>query len=151
MTETFEHILETSGTLVYHNVGDSMMPLIKQGRDVLVIERRPKGRLKRLDVPLYRRPSDPQGKYVLHRILWVRGNGTYWICGDNRRWVEKGVRDEQIIGVLKALVRNGKTIELDKSWKYKLYSHLWCDLFPLRSFLFHIRDFYYHLTGRRYV
>lgn len=151
MTESFEQILNTTGTLVYHNVGDSMMPLIKEGRDVLVIVKRPEGRLKRLDIPLYRRPSDPQGKYVLHRIMSVRPDGTYWICGDNRRWVEKGVKDEQIIGVLKALVRDGKTIELDKSWKYKVYSHLWCDLFPIRSFLFFIRSVYYRLTGKRYV
>lgn len=128
-----------------------MMPLIKQGRDVLVIVRRPKGRLKRLDIPLYRRPSDPEGKYVLHRILRVCGDGTYWICGDNRHWVEKGVRDEQIIGVLQAVVRDGKTVDLNKSWKYKLYSHLWCDLFPIRSFIFRIRGIYFRIVGKRYV
>lgn len=128
-----------------------MMPLIKQGRDVLVIVRRPKGRLKRLDIPLYRRPSDPEGKYVLHRILRVCGDGTYWICGDNRHWVEKGVRDEQIIGVLQAVVRDGKTVDLNKSWKYKLYSHLWCDLFPVRYFIFRIRGIYFRIVGKRYV
>lgn len=140
MAGSFEQILEETGTLVYHNVGDSMMPLIKEGRDVLVIVKRPEGRLRRLDIPLYRRPTDPAGKYVLHRIVWVKNDGTYLICGDNRRWVEKGVKDEQIIGVLKALVRDGKTVELDKSWKYKLYSHIWCDFFLVRAVILYARD-----------
>ena len=117
-----------------------MLPLIREGRDVIVIERRPEGRLRRLDVPLYRRPTDPEGKYVLHRILRVCNDGTYWLCGDNRRWIEKGVKDEQILGVLRVVVRDGQTVELDKSWRYKLYSHLWCDFFPVRWAVIVVRD-----------
>jgi len=148
MSESFEHILETQGTLVYTNVGDSMMPLIKQGRDIIVIARKPEGRLKRLDVPLYRRNTDPPGKYVLHRILWVRKND-YFIAGDNRRWGETGITDCHIIGVLKAVVRNGKPVDLEKSWKYKLYSHLWCDLFPIRAVVFFVRDAWAKLVHRK--
>lgn len=76
---SFEEVLARDGRLIYSNVGDSMWPFIRQGRDLLVIEP-PKGRLKRLDVPLYRRDS---GQYVLHRVLAVEPDG-YVICGDNR-------------------------------------------------------------------
>lgn len=147
--ESFEHILETNGTLVYTNVGDSMMPLIKQGRDILVIGRKPEGRLKRLDIPLYRRDTDPKGKYVLHRILWVRKND-YLITGDNRRGLESGISDRHIIGVLKAIIRNGKEIDLSTDWKYKLYSHLWCDFFPIRHCVFFVRDAVKYLL-RKYL
>ena len=37
-TSSFEEVLGRDGRLVYYNVGDSMMPLIRPGRDLLVIE-----------------------------------------------------------------------------------------------------------------
>ena len=124
---TFEEILARDGQLVYTNVGDSMLPLIRQGRDLLVIK--PKtGRLKKYDIPLYRRDS---GQYVLHRILKVRPDD-YVICGDNRWSREYGITDRHIVGVLTALIRNGKEIPMT-DWRLRLYAHLWCDLFPLRA------------------
>ena len=124
---SFEEILARDGRLVYTSVGSSMLPLIRQGRDLLVIEKA-EGRLKKYDIPLYRRDN---GRYVLHRILKVREND-YVICGDNQVVKETGITDRRIIGVLTALVRNGKEVSLD-SRKYWLYTHLWCDLFPVRA------------------
>lgn len=124
---SFEEVLARDGRLVYSNVGDSMAPLIRQGRDLLVIVR-PQGRLKKYDIPLYKRRS---GQYVLHRILKVREND-YVICGDNRFRREYGVTDAQILGVLESLVRGGREIPL-RGWKYRLYEFFWCDLFPLRA------------------
>ena len=125
---TFEEQLETTGKLVYTNVGDSMMPLIRQDRDLLIIEKKPMGRLKKYDVPLYRRDS---GQYVLHRILKVREND-YVICGDNRWQREFGIEDRHIIGILTGIVRDGKTIPVTDK-KYRCYVHLWCDLFWIRA------------------
>ena len=122
----FEDVLARDGRLVYTNVGDSMKPLIRQDRDLLVIEK-PNGRLKKYDVPLYRRDS---GQYVLHRILKVREHD-YVICGDNRCKKETGISDRQIIGVLTAVVRNGKEVPVT-ALRYRVYVHLWCDCFPLR-------------------
>ena len=34
----FEDVIERDGRLVYTNVGDSMRPLIRQDRDILIIE-----------------------------------------------------------------------------------------------------------------
>ncbi len=131
----FRTELEKHGRLIYTNVGDSMMPLIKQGRDVLIIEKT-NGRLKKYDVPLYQRDS---GQYVLHRILKVRRND-YVICGDNRSHPETGITDRHIIGVLTGIIRNGKEISVG-SLKYRIYVHLWCDLFPVRAFLLRVRNF----------
>lgn len=129
---TFEEQLTKNGKLIYTNKGDSMMPLIKQDRDLLIIKP-VHGRLKKYDVPLYKRDS---GQYVLHRILKVRKND-YVICGDNRWVKEYGITDKHIIGVLTAVVRNGKKVSIT-DWKYKLYVHLWCDLFPIRAFIVHV-------------
>ena len=52
-------------------VGDSMEPMLRNRKDTIIIEP-VHGRLKRYDLPLYRRPD---GKYVLHRILHVKKNG----------------------------------------------------------------------------
>lgn len=127
---TFEQVIARDGRLIYTNRGDSMMPLIKQGRDLLVISKKPKRRLKKYDVPLYKRDS---GQYVLHRILQVRKHD-YVICGDNRWNKEYGITDRHIIGVLTAVIRNGKEIKVTDR-KYRLYVHLWCDLFPVRAFV----------------
>ena len=126
---TFEEIIERDGKLVYSSIGDSMKPLICQGRDLLVIEKTT-GRLSRYDIPLYKRDN---GRYVLHRILKVRDSG-YVICGDNRWNPESGITDEHIIGVLTAIIRDGEEMPL-AGWKYRVYVFFWCRLFPLRSLL----------------
>ncbi len=132
---TFEEEIERSGKIIYTNVGDSMMPFIKQGRDVLVISKA-EGKLKRYDVPLYKRDN---GRYVLHRILKVRKND-YVICGDNRWSKEYGITDRHIIGVLTGVIRDGKEISVTDR-KYRMYVHLWCDLFPIRAFILRMRYF----------
>lgn len=131
---TFEEIITWEGHLVYTNVGNSMMPLIRQGRDLMVIVPKPADRLKRYDIPLYRRDD---GKYILHRILRVRSDD-YVLCGDNQWRRETGITDRHIIGVLQAVVRDGKTIPVT-DWRMKLYAHLWCDLYPVRVLLLLIR------------
>lgn len=123
---SFEEIIERDGKLIYTNKGDSMMPLIKENRDILVIEKT-NGRLKKFDIPLYKRDS---GRYVLHRVIRVR-QYDYVICGDNRVNLEYGITDRHIIGVLTAVIRNGKEIPV-WSKQYKLYAGLWYLIFPLR-------------------
>ena len=125
---SFEEELEQNGTLVFPNKGTSMMPLLRQNRDLMVIEKRGPERLRKYDAVLYKRGES----YVMHRILKVRDRD-YWIVGDHCR-VGESVRDEQILGVLKQVVRDGRTIRTTDPG-YRLYVHLWCDLFPLRCAL----------------
>lgn len=133
---TFEDEIKRTGRIIYTNVGDSMMPLIKQGRDVLVIST-VNGRLKRYEIPLYKRDS---GQYVLHRILKVRKND-YVICGDNRCNKEYGITDRHIIGVLSGIIRDGREIHMTDI-KCRIYAHLWCDLFPVRILIIRIRQIF---------
>ena len=128
----FEQILNRDGRLVYSSVGDSMLPMIRQGRDLLVIQK-PAGRLKKYDIPLYRREN---GRYVLHRILKVRDRD-YVVCGDNRWHCETGITDRHIIGVLTAVITDGVEKPL-AGWRYGLYVFFWCRLFPLRAMILRV-------------
>ena len=37
---TFEDMIRRDGRLIYTNVGDSMLPLIREGKDLLIIEKK---------------------------------------------------------------------------------------------------------------
>lgn len=132
---TYERELAEHGRIIRTNKGTSMMPLLREGRDVMIIER-PGGRLKKYDVPLYKRPD---GAYVLHRILKVR-ESDYIICGDNLTRREYGITDNDIIGVLVGVIRNGKTISTSDI-SYRLYTHLWCDFFYIRVAILSVKSF----------
>ena len=129
---SFEEELEQNGTLVFPNKGRSMLPLLRQNRDLMVIEKRGPERLKKYDAVLFKRGDS----YVMHRILKVRDQD-YWIVGDHCR-VGESVKDEQILGVLKQVVRDGRTIRTTDPG-YRLYVHLWCDFFPVRSTLLFLK------------
>ena len=130
--------LEQNGFVVTRTDGDSMRPLLRHHQDVIVVEKRdPKQRMKKYDVVLYQRSED--SRYTLHRIIKVRKHD-YVICGDNRWHWERGITDEQIIGRLKEIHRNGKHISVENIY-YRMYVHLWCDFFYLRAALLFVRDF----------
>ena len=124
---SYEQELLQGGKILRTNVGISMRPFIRQGRDVMIIER-PSARLKKYDVPLYKRGD----QYVLHRIIKVNPD-SYDIIGDNCVNIERGIKDEQVIGVLTGIIRRGKEYSLD-NLGYKLYCHLWCDFLCVRIF-----------------
>lgn len=130
---SFEEELEQHGSLVFPNKGRSMMPLLRENRDLMVIEKKGPERCRKYDAVLYKRGD----RYILHRILQVRDQD-YYIVGDNCRRGEY-VRDEQILGVLTRVVRDGKTITRDDP-AYQLYVHLWCDAFPVRAGILALRD-----------
>ena len=126
---SFEEELDKKGILVYINKGNSMYPLIRQGKDVLIIKK-VNSRLKKMDVPLYKRKS---GQYVLHRIIKVNEND-YVIRGDNTYYNETGIRDDQILGVLSGVIREGKEISVN-SLSYKIYSYFWYYTYYLRKLI----------------
>ena len=114
---SYEEYLDKYQRLVRTNVGVSMLPLLRQGRDLFVVEKRGPGRLKAGDVVLYRRPPD---KYVLHRIVEVREKD-YVILGDNCVNREYGITDGDILGVMTGFVRNGRQHAVTERG-YRLYT-----------------------------
>lgn len=124
---TFEEYLDKNGTLIYRNIGTSMLPLLKQGRDLFVVQKKTQSRYKKYDVVLFKRNDN---KYVLHRIIKVNKND-YTIRGDNCVYKEYGVKDEDILGVMTSFIRKGKEYTVDNKF-YRIYSVLWCKLYFLR-------------------
>lgn len=143
----FEQTLQTEGVLFYRIEGVSMQPMLRQKRDAVVLCP-PQGRLRKLDVALYRRSS---GKYVMHRVVRVLPEG-YVIRGDNCFFDETDITDREIIGVLTAFVRRGREHQATDRL-YRLYAHLWVASYPLRRFLHVCRGFlteglWVHLSKR---
>ena len=121
---TFEKLLEQDGRLVYRTRGVSMEPMLRQSRDLVVIEV-PAERLKKYDVALYRRGTS----YVLHRVIGVKSDH-YLIRGDNTYALEM-VPDGAVLGVLTAFQRKGKKYSVtDRS--YRCYVRFWNAIYPLR-------------------
>jgi len=130
-SSSIEEEIRKNGRFVYSNRGRSMLPLIREGKDVVVLVS-PVFPLRKYDVPLFK-PAHFDGRYILHRIVKVK-DGSYVIRGDNCISCEYGVKDEDIVGVLSAVVRGGKEISVS-SFGYKAYSRFWCFIYPLRYVL----------------
>lgn len=142
---SFEQVLNETGRLVYKNVGVSMLPLIRENRDIMVIEKITDVP-KKYDAVLFRRKGvKGRGKYVLHRILKILPGNKYFIAGDNCTSGEI-VEAEQILGVLKTVLRNGKTVDFS-SRKYKAYLYLWCVPYHFRFAVLAVRRSLIYLFG----
>lgn len=98
-----EDVLVEKGVYIGPTVGVSMLPLLKNRRDTIVVKKKTE-RLKRLDVALYKRGND----YVLHRVL-MPIDGAYIIRGDNC-YSDELIPEENVIGVLTECFRKGKHI-----------------------------------------
>ena len=145
---TFEEELARSGKVVYTNVGISMMPLLREGRDLMVIHKADPAKLRKYDAVLFKRPHmKGRGAYVLHRILRICPDGRFWIVGDNCTSGEM-VSGENIIGVLKAVQRGKKNISVN-SFGMKLYVFFWCAPYPIRFFLLKVRKL--AVRGARFI
>ena len=122
---SYEQALEQNGFFAVPPVGTSMLPLLREGRDV--VEIRPCERVRFLDVTLYRRAD---GTTVLHRVVGIR-NGSYVLRGDNQIINEFGVTDEQIIGRMSAFYRKERAHKM-RELPIRIYGIVWWTIFPLR-------------------
>ena len=129
MSEQYSNIeeqLRTNGVYVSTTVGTSMKPMLRNRRDRIVLLPVGKERLKRWDLPMYRRED---GKYVLHRIIAVK-DGHYVIRGDNT-YKKEYVRDEQILGYVSEFYRGNRHISTDERG-YRRYAAFWQTIYPIR-------------------
>jgi len=124
-----EDILKNEGIYTCQTSGLSMHPMLRDRRDTVIITRK-NGRLKKYDVPLYKRGNE----YVLHRVIKILPGGGYNIRGDNCYQTEKNIPEDAVIGVLSEFWRDEKHIDMN-SLSYKLYCRLWVNLHPLIFFI----------------
>ena len=126
-------VLDTGRSVSFSPMGTSMLPMLRQGIDTVTLSP-VTGELRRYDLPLYRRDS---GKYVLHRIIAV--GETYTCMGDNQFVPEPGLRRDQMIAVVTAFTRGGRTIPVT-SPGYRLYCRLWVASAPQRKRLRRVKN-----------
>ena len=108
--------------------GTSMLPLIVQGRDSVVLKRNKEKAAKKYDIAFYRRSN---GQFVLHRVMKIEKDGSYTMCGDNQTVLEKGIREEQIIGYVSSLYK-GDAMRNMRSFTYRCYVFFYC-IMPIRK------------------
>lgn len=127
----YEQLIKEQGFVCNTIVGRSMYPMLRNRKDTIVVKK-VSGRLKKYDVPLYKR----DGKYILHRIIAVKSDH-YVIRGDNC-YEREYVTDDMIIGVLSDFYRGEKKIQLDNLF-YKSYVIFWRYTFGIRFLLKKVR------------
>lgn len=117
---TIEEFLDENGTVVYNIRGVSMLPLLRQAKDLVIVQRRDNAGYGVGDVVLYRRRS---GQIVLHRIIGIQPDG-YVLRGDNCVRREYGVRDKDIMGKMTGYVRGGRVHRVEDA-SYRVYTSVW--------------------------
>lgn len=125
MQMKIEEALKEQGLFVSTISGNSMYPMLRDRKDIVMICPC-EGRLSKYDVALYR----AGGRYILHRVIKVLPD-SYVICGDNCINREYGITDKQILGVLTGFCRNGKEIKLHSAG-YQIYIRMWYVSDPVR-------------------
>lgn len=125
---TYEQYLAEHGSLTYTFKGNSMNPMLKQGRDIFTVRAKTSERCRKYDVVLYRRPPN---QYVLHRVVEVRDTG-YVILGDHCISKEYGITDDDIIAVMTSFTRRGKEHSVHEI-SCRIYSRVWYAIYPIRK------------------
>ena len=128
MNKSIEENLAENGVHVSTTSGYSMYPMLRDRRDRVIIAPIGDKRLRRYDLPLYKRPD---GKYVLHRILRVEKDH-YVIRGDNTYQLER-VPFDWVIGYVTEFYRADKHYNANGRF-YRAYAALWHFVYPARVF-----------------
>ena len=119
--------LEAGQQVRFSPMGTSMLPMLREERDSVVLSPAPQ-RLRKYDLPLYQRDN---GAYILHRVTAV--GETYSCIGDNQFVYEHGVRQDQIVAVVTGFRRKGRDHTVTEPG-YRFYCRLWHYSRPLRHF-----------------
>lgn len=132
-----KEVIDSGGEFTFLPHGTSMLPLIRQGEDRVVIA--PAENIQQGDVVFYQRDN---GQFVLHRIVKVK-NGGYVMCGDNQYFYEYGITDKHILAKMKAVIRDGETIDCNSKKYIKYVKKL-----PFRRFMLKIKSVFRRIKNK---
>ena len=103
--------------------GTSMYPLLREGKDEVILSACPTKELQTMDVVLFRY----NGMHILHRIIQRDGN-KLTMQGDGSFSTRENCTADDVIARVEAVVRpSGKVVTVD-DWRWKVPSLLWCKL-----------------------
>ena len=120
-----ERSIKELGYAVVPITGTSMLPLLKEGRDLVELEPCSQERLKKGDVVLYKKND---GTLVLHRIIKTENREFFTVLGDHQFKNAERVNKNQIIAVTCGFFIKGRYVTEKTRW-YRLYKKIWlCNL-----------------------
>lgn len=125
--------LSEGGEIRISPKGTSMLPMLRQGKDSVVLSPVTE-KLRKYDLPLYQRDD---GKYILHRI--IECDNDYNCIGDNQFDIEKDVKHEQIIALVSGFYREKRYYSVNNIF-YKAYSRIWNHTRKLRKTILRIKN-----------
>ena len=124
--------------------GSSMLPFIRGGKDLVVLEKA--GEVLRADdIVLFHVGPREGGRYVMHRILSIDGDAVD-IQGDGVPKTHEHVRRNQVIAKAVEILRDGKRRVDPYSPGQRRLVHFWQWLRPVRRYILFI---YRHLPWNR--
>ena len=128
-----ESEIEAGHAVRFRLKGNSMFPLLRNGKDVVVLEKCPAESLQPMDVVLFRY----RGKHVLHRIIRREGERLL-IQGDGSIVAKEECTVDDVVGkVLRICRHSGKEIPVG-SWQWTIPSRVWHGLGFLRTWLLRV-------------
>lgn len=125
--ETFEKTIKDGGFVPLVVTGSSMMPFLKDGRDIVWLRVCNESDFKRGKVILFKRKD---GALVLHRIRKVLPDNELLMNGDAQYWCEKIERNQALAAV--------SEIERDGQKKPCGANTVWHILKPVRPLLMRV-------------
>ena len=123
--------IKQNGRALSYTKGFSMLPMLKENRDISVLVAPPQ-KLSKGDVVLFVRPRR-DNELVLHRIVKVVSPDVFIIRGDNT-YLDEPVNREDIIALLEGFFRKGKYRSCKTSKSYRVYTFAQLHLYFLRKF-----------------
>jgi len=135
--EEVERRIATGERVLIRLQGDSMLPMMHGGRDVVELGPVEEGDLRRGAVVLCRY----RGRHILHRIVKVGGGGTdgsgggaLTLMGDGSLTLEH-VAAGDVVAVMRSLHRPGGRVVDTASRGWQMRSRVWMALRPARRYI----------------
>lgn len=123
-----ERSIKELGYAVVPITGTSMLPLLKEGRDLVELESCSQERLKKGNVVLYKKND---GTLVLHRIIKTENGEFFTVLGDHQFKNAERVNKNQIIAVACGFFIKGRYVNEKTRW-YRLYKKIWLSSLTVR-------------------
>lgn len=139
ISDVMMEVIEAGGEVKFRSNGTSMLPLLGDGAQEVLLTRAPE-KLKKYDIALYRRDN---GQFVLHRVVKVKKD-SYTFCGDNQWRHEKGIRPDQILALMKGFYKDGEYKGLSGR-EYQNY----CRTLPIREVYHYMMEKRRNLLAKR--
>lgn len=122
--------------------GSSMAPFLAHLRDSIIVSPPPR-QFHRGDMVFFQRQD---GSYVMHRIHHLK-EGKLYLVGDNQTEIEGPIDPEQVFGIVRKVIRNGKLLQKGDFW-WDFFEKAWIRIVPLRSAAVKAVSIVYKLRNR---